>query len=122
MSELSKYIWDLKSKGEEFTVKWKVVGTEQVYNKNTGKCQICTREKLEILKAGHRLGRRLINKKEELFRGCLHRYRFQLGMVQTSGNSINFNVPLNLQTEQNGPSGVTRSGRRWRDHENDCFS
>ena len=53
-TSLSTYIWSLKDKGENPTVKWEVVKKCQPYVCGSRKCDICLTEKLCILSAGPR--------------------------------------------------------------------
>ena len=80
------------------------------------------------------LGSKLINKREELFRKCLHRYKHCLGSVNTLRNTTeeqaenqDTNIPSDQQQDHNfdstrGPErpilhGSTRSDRQFRDLE-----
>ena len=121
-SELSKFVWKLQDQGiYNYSINWTILSTEKGYDRRNGKCGLCLREQLEILKASYKVGRRLINKREELFTGCIHRYRHQLGVIDTNNISINEinNFANNMTPEENITSGSLRSGRLWRNYEND---
>ena len=118
-SKLSKFIWQVEhSTVDEFSIKWMILGTEKSYNRNNGKCQLCLREKLEILKSRIKSGRKAINRREEIFRGCLHRFRHQLGNIDTRNVKMDLRSPVSLLVEENIESGSLRSGKQWKIFEN----
>ena len=41
-TELSKYIWQLKSKEQRFTIKWKILAKAKSYSNLTKRCNLCT--------------------------------------------------------------------------------
>ena len=59
-SELSEFIWDLKSKNINFIISWKKITSENSYRSEIGRCNLCLREKLEISKLNPKFA---INKK-----------------------------------------------------------
>ena len=67
---LSKHIWDLKSKGYNFEVKFKIIGRAQSYSPTTGICNLCTLEKYHILFTPDLA---TLNKKEEINNHCRHK-------------------------------------------------
>ena len=137
-SKLSEYVWDLKQKQiVDFEVKWKVIAKETTLKRTTRKCQLCSREKYEILKQIQSNPGKTINKREEIYRRCLHRQKHFLGYLLNKGEQArgqgedqNFWPELNQmegQKEdqnfwpdmgQKGDSesswGKTRSGKTWR--------
>ena len=44
-TELSKHIWQLKSKEQRFTIKWKILAKAKPYSNLTKRCNLCTTEK-----------------------------------------------------------------------------
>ena len=58
-TELSKYVWELKDKGEDFTIKWSVAAKASPYICGSKRCDLCLTEKLLIAKADPRT---LLNK------------------------------------------------------------
>ena len=74
-SELAEFIWDLKNNGKSWNITWRKLCSERPYNTSTGRCNLCLREKLEISKLDPKFS---INKKSELFKNCLHKWRFKL--------------------------------------------
>ena len=53
-SELSRYVWNLKDKGESFTIKWSVAATPSPYICNSKRCALSLMQKLLIVKADAR--------------------------------------------------------------------
>ena len=143
-TELSKFVWQLKRKNVEFKVNFEILSQERPYEKETGKCPMCTREKLEIVKHIKRNGSKSLNRRWEAFRKCLHRSRHLLGTINTrlkepeagigegEGNGHQEEegegavggerVATEEGEEQEGhrgqeiPLGQTRSGRQFRDN------
>ena len=67
---LSEHIWDLKDKGVEYKVTWKVIDRAIPFSPVTGICALCTLEKYYILFKPS-LGS--INKRDEINTGCRHK-------------------------------------------------
>ena len=74
-TELSKYVWELKDKGEDFTIKWSVAAKASPYICGSKRCDLCLTEKLLIAKADPRT---LLNKRSEIVSKCRHRNKFAL--------------------------------------------
>ena len=74
-TELSKYIWALKSKNERYTIGWKILERAKPYTNLTGKCQLCTAEKHFIITKPELA---TLNKRNELVSACRHRRKFIL--------------------------------------------
>ena len=74
-TELSKYVWNLKDKGEGFTIKWSVAAKAFPYTCGSKRCDLCLTEKLLIAKADPRT---LLNKRSEIVSKCRHRNKFLL--------------------------------------------
>ena len=74
-TELSKYIWALKSKNERYTIGWKILERAKPYTNLTGKCQLCTTEKHFIITKPELA---TLNKRNELVSACRHRRKFIL--------------------------------------------
>lgn len=72
-TELSKYIWQLRDKNEEFNIKWTIINRTRPYNNITKRCDLCLTEKLMIIK-----GNNLLNKRSELISKCRHENKFYL--------------------------------------------
>ena len=74
-TELSEHIWGLKDRGLDWRVKWRKVCNENHYSTTTGLCNLCLREKVEISKLEPQ---NAINQRTELYKACLHKWRFKL--------------------------------------------
>ena len=70
-----KYVWELKDKGEDFTIKWSVAAKVSPYICGSKPCDLCLTEKLLIAKADPRT---LLNKRPEIVSKCRHRNKFTL--------------------------------------------
>ena len=49
-TRLSMFIWELKDKGADFSIKWSIVRRVRAYQPGDRTCQLCLAEKAEILK------------------------------------------------------------------------
>ena len=74
-TELSNHIWDLKDKGIDFDITWKIIKYAKPYNNTTGKCILCLSEKLEIMLHPETS---TLNKRQELISTCRHANKFLL--------------------------------------------
>ena len=74
-TSLSKYVWDLKRKKMEFSVKWSIIGKAPPYNPASGTCKLCTLEKTIILFSDNESS---LNQRSELMSKCRHRAKFLL--------------------------------------------
>ena len=72
-TELSKHVWDLKNDHIGFAIKWSIVKRAQAYVPGKNRCNLCTEEKLQIIKSK---SQNLLNKRTELFSRCCHRSKF----------------------------------------------
>ena len=67
---LSKHIWTLKEKNENYTISWKILCKAQPFSQVTGLCQLCTREKFLIVFKPE-LG--TLNSRNEMLSSCRHK-------------------------------------------------
>ena len=74
-TELSKYAWNLKTTGEDFTIKRSVAAKAFPYTCGSKLCDLCLTEKLPIAKADPR---NLLNKRPEIVSKSHHRNKFSL--------------------------------------------
>ena len=72
-TELSKYVWKLKEKQQDFTINWSILKRAASYSSGGKRCNLCLQEKLCILKADKS---NLLNRRRELFSKCVHQKRF----------------------------------------------
>ena len=77
-TSLSKYVWDLKNRGSNFSIKWDIVKESTPYQCGTRKCDICLSEKMFILLADPK---HTINKHTELMQKCRHVNKYKLSNV-----------------------------------------
>ena len=75
-TELSKFIWQLKKRNINYTIKWKILKKSAGYNPISKKCNLCLSEKLEICSFVNK--KNLINKRNELISKCRHENKFLL--------------------------------------------
>ena len=73
-TQLSKKIWEIKRRGFDFEVKWRILKQLPGYNPANKKCLLCIGEKLEILERNEHL----LNKRSELISKCRHKAKFLL--------------------------------------------
>ena len=74
-TELSKHAWELKTKGEDFSISWSIVTQAPAYTGNSKRCALCLAEKTHIATTDHRT---LLNRRSELVSKCRHRDKFSL--------------------------------------------
>ena len=70
---LSRYIWDLKNKNENYSIEWSILKHSRPYTSRGNSCNLCTTEKLLILNADKCF---LLNKRSELATKCRHTVKF----------------------------------------------
>ena len=68
-TELSKQVWRLKRKNEEYSIKWKLITKANPFNPVTRICNLCTEEKFHIIFKSE-MGS--LNKREEIRSHCRH--------------------------------------------------
>ena len=74
-TELSNYIWDLKSRNVNFNITWKIIARAPPYNISKRKCGLCTAEKYFIIFQPHLA---TLNERRELITTCRHSRKFTL--------------------------------------------
>ena len=74
-TELSKYIWCLKRKGDIFNMDWDVLKRVPAYSCLSKRCDLCLTDKLMIVSADKA---RLLNKRSEIITKCRHQNKFYL--------------------------------------------
>ena len=67
---LSTFIWSLKEKNINFEISWKVIDRGKPYSSVTQECQLCLKEKFNIM---FKQEISTLNKRNELASNCLHR-------------------------------------------------
>ena len=79
VTELSKYVWDLKAENLEYNIKWKLVRRAAPYRCGTRRCDICLSEKTVIATADPSS---TLNKRAEIISTCRHRAKFRYIKLQ----------------------------------------
>ena len=74
-TELSKYIWQLKDSGSDFSITWKVLKRTKSYSNSTNSCSLCNWEKYFIITKPTLA---TLNKRNELVSACRHRAKYSL--------------------------------------------
>ena len=74
-TELSKYLWELKEKKENFTISWKILAKARAYSNVSKRCNLCIEEKYFIISNPQMA---TLNKRNELVSTCRHRRKFIL--------------------------------------------
>ena len=82
-TELSKHIWQLKRKNENYKIKWSIRHRAQAYTNKTKRCQLCLTEKLSIMSSDKS---NLLNRRSELISKCRHRNKYLLSNFSKSKN------------------------------------
>ena len=79
---------------------------------------MCIKEKVEIIRNMKVRGAKCINKRWELFRRCMHKSKFMLGVINTKNNAFfdeqQFNNLEVFEINEEPTYGQTRSGNNWR--------
>jgi hypothetical protein len=74
-TELSKYIWELKDRNIPFKIAWEIEAKARPYVCGSGKCDLCTTEKVVIALADDDA---TLNKRSEIVSKCRHINKFLL--------------------------------------------
>ena len=72
---LSSYVWKMKTQGKNPLVTWQIVKVVPSFTPETGRCALCTAEKLAILKSDKKF---TINSRNEIMSVCRHKRKFKL--------------------------------------------
>ena len=76
-TELSKHIWDLKKGGVEYNIKWEIIRASNTNIRKSGICNLCLKERFEIMKC-----EKLLNRRSELVTKCRHGNNTMAGRVK----------------------------------------
>ena len=68
---LSTHIWNLKENNTPYDIKFEIAGRAAPYSAVTGRCDLCTLEKYEILFNPEKA---TLNARNELFSACRHKW------------------------------------------------
>ena len=67
-TELSKYVWDLKKKNIDHSIKLDIMKKSNTHQRKSGTCNLCLEEKLMIITNK----RNALNKRSEIILKCRH--------------------------------------------------
>ena len=76
-TELSKYIWDIKTSGHEYTITWRIIGRAKPCSVSSMKCNLCTLEKYYII---YHPNMCTLNSRSELISTCRHSRKFTMAL------------------------------------------
>ena len=88
-TELSKYIWQLKDKSENYNIRWKLSIYATPYKCDARNCDLCQTEKYVIARPNQE---HLLNKRTEIISKCHHRNKYLIKKLS--------NVVLDLQLKR----------------------
>ena len=74
-TELSKHIWQLKDRKQEYDITWKILAKAKAYSNQTKRCHLCIAEKYFILTKPQMAS---LNRRNELISTCRHRRKYIL--------------------------------------------
>ena len=74
-TSLSTYVWKKRDEGMNPVVSYRAMASAQPYTADRGRCDLCLREKVEILLAEESSS---LNKRSEIACKCRHRYKHTL--------------------------------------------
>ena len=77
-TKLSEFVWKLKDRDINYTVKWEIVSNASPYRAGSNRCNLCVSEKVVIARCNHK---GLLNKRTELLNKCRHKNKFMLESV-----------------------------------------
>ena len=72
---MSKYVWELKDQGIEYTITWKIIARGRGFDPTTRSYQACLKEKYFIM---FRPEGATLNNRNEFHNTCRHRKTFLL--------------------------------------------
>ena len=78
-SKLSEFIWKLKGRNIDYSVKWEIVTHATPYKCGTSRCNLCLTEKVIIARSNHK---GLLNKRTELMNKCRHKNKYILSSIK----------------------------------------
>ena len=77
---LSRKVWGLKEKNEDFSIKWSIVDRGTPFNPKTRRCNLCTKEKFYIIFDPDGAS---LNQRSELYSACRHRTQQLLSNLES---------------------------------------
>ena len=83
-THLSRFVRDLKTKEEDFAIKWSVLRRARPISDGGAVCRVCLKEATEIVYADRR---DCLNKRNEIVHVCRHKRKFLLSQYATDSNA-----------------------------------
>ena len=77
-TKLSKWVWELKDKNEQFEIAWSIEKQCVAYRPSAKKCDLCLSEKLCIIKGDPD---NIINKRSEIANKCRHSNKYSYSRI-----------------------------------------
>ena len=87
-TRLTGYVWGLKEEGKKYRIEWEILERAREYAKGGKSCNLCNREKVQILKQEKK---RLLNGRDELMTKCFHKRKHKVENykgVETEGDVL----------------------------------
>ena len=81
-TKLSKFIWKIQEKQQDYDIKWSVVRKSIPYRTGSKRCNLCLWEKYHILNCDKD---KFLNKRDEILNKCRHRDKFLLQNFKDHG-------------------------------------
>ena len=75
-TKLAGYIWQLKDKGLDPSIKWQFLARAPTFKPSTNTCRLCLTEKYHIMHSRQDMAS--LNKRKEFFSSCLHKEKLLL--------------------------------------------
>ena len=79
-TRLSEHIWEIKNRGNDFSVKWFIIDRGKRYSPVSGLCQLCTTEKYYLIFKSELCS---LNQRNEQGAHCRHKTCLLLGKTKT---------------------------------------
>ena len=81
-TKLTQHIWNCKQANKNYTIKWEILNKCTKYKPGKKTCDLCTTEKLQILKHHKHNRTQLLNTRSELMGKCPHERKYKLEFVK----------------------------------------
>ena len=80
-TSFSKYVWDLRRKGIDPSIKWSVEAKAHTFSSGSRQCDLCLSEKTKILFSDPKM---TLNKRSEILFACRHKPDYMLSNCKFS--------------------------------------
>ena len=103
-TDLSEYIWSLKDKEKQYTIKWEIVESLPKFKPTNTFCLLCITEKKYILFADPKS---IINTRDEFVTKCRHQNKFRLNTFKHNLGNIDLLKHTEEGADMNAPAEST---------------